>query len=69
IVLNKVQASTCGVLWRPGCRLQNVSTFVAINMAKEAIELYLDSCQAHGESIPRETGLESLTLAVKKPVS
>jgi len=38
-------------------------------MVKEAIELYLESCKAHGEPIPEETGVESLTVEVKEPVS
>jgi len=38
-------------------------------MAKEAIELHLESCQAHKEAIPQESGIESLTIAVREPVA
>ncbi|OGO31805.1 MAG: hypothetical protein A2Z29_08370 [Chloroflexi bacterium RBG_16_56_11] len=53
----------------PGCFTQGETKEEAIAMAKEAIELYLESCKAHGESIPQETGIESLTIAVKEPVA
>lgn len=53
----------------PGCFTQGETREEAITMAKEAIELYLDSCQSHGESIPQETGIESLIVAVKEPVA
>ena len=53
----------------PGCYTQGQTKEQAISMAKEAIELYLESCQAHDESIPRESGVESLTVAVKEPVA
>jgi len=38
-------------------------------MAKEAIELYLESCQAHGDPIPQESGIEHLVVEVKEPVA
>ena len=53
----------------PGCFTQGETKEEAIAMAKEAIELYLESCKAHGESIPQEAGIESLTVAVKEPVA
>ena len=53
----------------PGCFTQGETKEEAIAMAKEAIELYLESCKAHGESIRQETGIESLTVAVKEPVA
>ena len=53
----------------PGCFTQGETKEEAIAMAKEAIELYLESCKAHGESIPQETGIESLTVAVREPVA
>ena len=34
-------------------------------MAKEAIELYLESCKAHSEPIPEESGVESLVVEIK----
>ena len=53
----------------PGCCTQGETKEEAISMAKEAIELYLESCQAHDEAIPQESGIESLTVAVKEPVA
>lgn len=53
----------------PGCYTQGETKEEAISMAKEAIELYLESCQAHNEAIPQESGIESLTVAVKGPVA
>lgn len=38
-------------------------------MAKEAIELYLESAKAHSEPIPKEAGVESLVVKVKEPVA
>jgi len=53
----------------PGCYTQGETRDEAISMAKEAIELYLESCKAHSEPIPEETGVESLTVEVKEPVA
>ena len=53
----------------PGCYTQGESRDEAISMAKEAIELYLESCKAHSEPIPEETGVESLIVEVKEPVA
>jgi len=53
----------------PGCYTQGETKEEAISMAKEAIELYLESCQAHNELIPREFGIESLVIAVREPVA
>jgi antitoxin HicB len=53
----------------PGCYTQGESREEAIVMAKEAIELYLESCQAHNELIPQEQGIESLTVEVREPVA
>jgi len=53
----------------PGCYTQGETKEEAISMAKEAIELYLESCQAHNEAIPQESGIESLTVAVREPVA
>ena len=53
----------------PGCYTQGETKEEAISMAKEAIELYLESCQACNEAIPRESGVESLTVAVREPVA
>ena len=53
----------------PGCYTQGETKEEAVSMAKEAIELYLESCQAHNEVIPQESGIESLTVAVREPVA
>ena len=53
----------------PGCYTQGETRNEAISMAKEAIELYLESCKAHSEPIPEETGVESLIVEVKEPVA
>ena len=53
----------------PGCYTQGETKDEAISMAREAIWLYLESCKAHGEAIPRESGLQSLTIQVKEPVA
>jgi antitoxin HicB len=53
----------------PGCYTQGDTKQEAIDMAKEAIELYLESCKAHNEPIPVETGIESLSVEVKNPIA
>jgi len=53
----------------PGCYTQGETREEAVAMAKDAIELYLESCKAHGETIPEESGVESLTVEVKEPVA
>lgn len=53
----------------PGCYTQGETREEAIVMVKEAIELYLESCRAHGEPIPEESGVESLVVEVKEPVA
>ena len=53
----------------PGCYTQGETRDEAISMAKEAIELYLESCKAHSEPIPEEIGIESLIVEVKEPVA
>lgn len=53
----------------PGCYTQGDTREEAVSMAKEAIELYLESCHAHNEPIPQELGIESLVVAVKEPVA
>ena len=53
----------------PGCYTQGETKEEAISMAKEAIELYLESCRACNEAIPQESGIESLKVAVKEPVA
>ncbi len=53
----------------PGCYTQGETREEAIAMAKEAIELYLESCKAHNEPILEESGVESLLIEVKEPVA
>ncbi|MEA3422082.1 MAG: type II toxin-antitoxin system HicB family antitoxin [Acidobacteriota bacterium] len=40
----------------PGCITYDDTIEEAINMAKEAIELYIESLQTYGEEIPTEDG-------------
>lgn len=53
----------------PGCYTQGDTREEAIAMAKEAIELYLESCVAHNEPVPEESSVESLVVEVKEPVA
>ncbi len=53
----------------PGCYTQGETKEEAISMAKEAIELYLESCKAHNELMPAEMGIESLSVEVREPVA
>jgi predicted RNase H-like HicB family nuclease len=49
----------------PGCVTFGDTIEDAITMAKEAIELYLESLKAHGEEIPTEEGVLKYTVMVK----
>jgi len=49
----------------PGCITFGDSIEEAITMAKEAIELYLESLRAHGDEIPTEEGVLEYTVMVK----
>ncbi len=49
----------------PGCITYGDTIEEAINMAKEAIELYIESLKAHGEEVPTEDGTLEYTLTVK----
>ncbi|MCL4459789.1 MAG: type II toxin-antitoxin system HicB family antitoxin [Chloroflexi bacterium] len=53
----------------PGCYTQGETREEAISMAREAIELYLESCKAHNEPMPEESGVESLIVEIKEPVA
>lgn len=53
----------------PGCYTQGETREEAIAMAKEAIELYLESCKAHGESLPWESCVEPVSIEIKEPVA
>lgn len=50
----------------PGCYTQGGNRDEALSMVREAIELYLESCKAHGEAIPQESGVESLTVEIRE---
>ena len=49
----------------PGCVTYGDTIEEAIEMAKEAIELYIESLRAHGEEIPTEEGTLEYTLTVE----
>jgi antitoxin HicB len=48
----------------PGCVTYGDDVEDAIKMAKEAIELYLESLRAHGDEIPTDEGTLEYTLTV-----
>jgi antitoxin HicB len=48
----------------PGCVTYGEGVEEAIEMAKEAIELYLESLREHGEEIPTDEGTLEYTLRV-----
>jgi predicted RNase H-like HicB family nuclease len=49
----------------PGCVTYGESIEKATEMAKEAIELYLESLKAHHEEIPNDEGILECTLRVR----
>ncbi len=49
----------------PGCVTYGDTIEEAIEMAKEAIQLYLESLKEHGEEIPTEERTLEYTLTVK----
>ena len=49
----------------PGCITYGETIEEAIKMAKEAIELYIESLKEHGEEIPREERTLEYTLTVE----
>ena len=49
----------------PGCITFGETIDEALVMAREAIELYLESLRAHGDDIPSEDGTLEYTLTVK----
>ena len=51
----------------PGCCTEGKTREEAIDMAKEAIELYLECLKDDGETIPLDKGLEYLTIEVNEP--
>jgi antitoxin HicB len=49
----------------PGCITYGETLEEVIKMAKEAVELYLESLKAHGEEIPTEDEIFEYTLSVE----
>jgi len=49
----------------PGCVTYGETIEEAIDMAKEAIELYIESLKEHGEIIPTEEGILEYSLTVE----
>ncbi len=49
----------------PGCITYGDTIEEAIEMAREAIELYIESLREHGEEIPTEEGTLEYTLTVE----
>ncbi|WP_457555912.1 type II toxin-antitoxin system HicB family antitoxin [Candidatus Pyrohabitans sp.] len=48
----------------PGCVTYGDTIEEAIEMAKEAIEVYIESLREHGEEVPTEEGTLEYTLTV-----
>ena len=57
-----------GVPALPGCVTQGGTKEEAIAMAKEAIELYIESLKADDEAIPKEYGVETAIVEIAEPV-
>ncbi len=53
----------------PGCISYGGNVDEAIEMAKEAIELYIESLAAHGEEIPTENNTLEYTLTVSPDIN
>ena len=49
----------------PGCVTYGKTTDEAVEMAKEAIELYIETLQAHGEDIPVKDDMLEAMVAVQ----
>ena len=57
--------NTVIVPFLPGCVTYGDTIEEAIKMAKEAIQLYIESLQEHGEEIPTEEETMEYTLTVE----
>ena len=55
---------TVSVPTLPGCISYGENIAEAIVMAREAIELYIESLLAHGEEVPNEAGTLEYTITV-----
>ncbi|MEO8711666.1 MAG: type II toxin-antitoxin system HicB family antitoxin [Parafilimonas sp.] len=53
----------------PGCITYGDNIDHAIEMAKEAVELYLESLSEHGEEIPMENNILEYSLTVTPDIS
>ncbi|MCD5412254.1 type II toxin-antitoxin system HicB family antitoxin [Thermodesulfovibrionales bacterium] len=49
----------------PGCITYGDTVEEAISMAKEAIEIYIESLEKHGEEVPTEEGTLEYNLSVE----
>ncbi len=49
----------------PGCITYGENIEEALKMAKEAIELYIESLKAHGEEIPNENSTLEYTIVLQ----
>jgi len=49
----------------PGCVTYGDTVEEAIEMAKDAIEIYIESLREHGEDVPTEEGTLEYTLTVR----
>jgi len=66
-ILRKEPEGGCTVIvpFLPGCITYGDTIEQAIKMAKEAIELYIESLKEHGEEIPKEEGTFEYTLTME----
>ena len=49
----------------PGCVTYGETVEEAIDMAREAIELYIESLESNNEQVPKEDGTLEYTITVK----
>ena len=52
----------------PGCVTYGKDIDEAIKMVKEAIELYIESLESHGEEVPSDEDMFEYTVTVEKYV-
>ena len=51
----------------PGCITQGETREEAVSMAKEAIQIYIESLLADGEAPPPERGVETTVVEIAEP--
>ena len=61
---NETGGYTVTVPLLPGCITEGDTKEEALTNIKEAIELYIESLQADGESVPREEAVEEAVVEV-----